>query len=167
MLGKLTRAAFCISKRAIALSPAISLHGARLFSQHIRVPEDQLDISFVRSPGPGGQNVNKVNTKAEVRFNVYLATWLPENVKERFLTLEKNNINGRGEFVITSSEERFQDKNRAIALRKLQEKVDRACAEPKKRKLKTDVDPLVKKKWVEDKRRRSELKQKRKGKEGG
>lgn len=59
------------------------------------------------------------------------------NVKERFLTLEKNNINGRGEFVITSSEERFQDKNRAIALRKLQEKVDRACAEPKKRKLKT------------------------------
>ncbi|OAO12100.1 hypothetical protein AV274_6235 [Blastocystis sp. ATCC 50177/Nand II] len=114
-----------------------------------------------------GQNVNKVNTKAEVRFNVYLATWLPENVKERFLTLEKNNINGRGEFVITSSEERFQDKNRAIALRKLQEKVDRACAEPKKRKLKTDVDPLVKKKWVEDKRRRSELKQKRKGKEGG
>ena len=98
-------------------------------------------------------------------------------MKERFLTLEKNNINGRGEFVITSSEERFQDKNRAIALRKLQEKVDRACAEPKKRKLKTggelpslfpvDVDPLVKKKWVEDKRRRSELKQKRKGKEGG
>lgn len=92
--------------------------------------------------------MNKVNTKAEVRFNVYLATWLPEsenvsralsnrNVKERFLTLEKNNINGRGEFVITSSEERFQDKNRAIALRKLQEKVDQACAEPKKRKLKT------------------------------
>ena len=98
-------------------------------------------------------------------------------MKERFITLEKNNINGRGEFVITASEERFQDKNRAIALRKLQEKVDRACTEPKKRKMKTgaiclsffsvDVDPLVKKKWIEDKRRRSELKQKRKGKEGG
>ena len=65
------------------------------------------------------------------------------NVKERFLTLEKNNINGRGEFVITSSEERFQDKNRTIALRKLQEKVDRACAEPKKRKMKTGVICLL------------------------
>ena len=56
---------------------------------------------------------------------------------ERFLRLERNNINVKGEFVITSSEQRFQDKNKEIALRKLQEKVDRACVEPKERKMKT------------------------------
>lgn len=88
-----------------------------------------------------------MNTKAELRFNVYTATWLPElgrslavtsrSVRERFISLEKNNINVKGEFVITSSEQRFQDKNKEIALRKLQEKVDRACIKPKERKMKT------------------------------
>ena len=58
------------------------------------------------------------------------------NVRERFISLEKNNINVKGEFVITSSEQRFQGKNKEIALRKLQKKVDRACVKPKERKMK-------------------------------
>ncbi|KAK8794489.1 hypothetical protein WA171_003611 [Blastocystis sp. BT1] len=131
----------------------------------IQVPRDAISISFVRSPGPGGQNVNKVNTKAEARFNVYSASWLPRDVKDRFVKQERNNINGDGEFVITANEERSQSRNREIVLQKIQERVNQAAVPPKERKLKTEVNEKVKQKWVEDKRHRSEVKQRRKGKE--
>ncbi|KAK8796683.1 hypothetical protein WA588_000811, partial [Blastocystis sp. NMH] len=137
----------------------------RCFASRILVPENAISISFVRSPGPGGQNVNKVNTKAEARFNVNDATWLPDDVKSRFWKQEQNNINSRGEFVLTANEERFQSRNREIVMQKIQEKVDRAAVPPKKRKLKTEVNDQVKKKWVEEKRRLSEKKQRRKGRE--
>ncbi|KNB42386.1 peptidyl-tRNA hydrolase mitochondrial [Blastocystis sp. subtype 4] len=130
----------------------------------IQVPRDAISISFVRSPGPGGQNVNKVNTKAEAR-----------DVKDRFVKQERNNINGDGEFVITANEERSQSRNREIVLQKIQERVNQAAVPPKERKLKTggnetlqsllEVNEKVKQKWVEDKRHRSEVKQRRKGKE--
>ena len=69
-----------------SMGKGVSLY--RLYSKHIRVPPECIQLSFVRSPGPGkaqlvvltlgGQNVNKVNTKVEARFNVQAATWLPQ-----------------------------------------------------------------------------------------
>ena len=88
---------------------------------------------------------------------------------------ERNSINGDGEFVITANEERSQRRNREIVLQKIQERINQASIPPKERNLKTgendtrhsllEVNEKVKQKWVEDKRRRSELKQRRKGKE--
>ena len=76
-------------------------------SNSISIPYDKLEISFARSSGPGGQNVNKVNTKAELRFNVIAADWLPEDVKSRLLTQQSNRINKDGELIITSQEYRY------------------------------------------------------------
>ena len=73
-------------------------------------------------------------------------------------------VNTKGELVITCSEERSQNKNRDIVLRKIQEKVDQASVAPKERKLRREVSDEVKKRWVEEKRKHSEKKQWRKGK---
>lgn len=89
---------------------------------------------------------------------------MPRDVKNRLLIQEKNLINTKGELVITSSEERSQNKNRDIVYHKLQEKIDQASVAPKERKLRTEVSDEVKKRWVEEKRRHSEKKQWRKGK---
>lgn len=78
---------------------------------------------------------------------------------------EKNNINAKGEFVISCSEERSQSKNRDVVYRKIQEKIDQASVKPKERKLRREVSDQVKKRWVEEKRKRSELKQRRRGKD--
>lgn len=100
---------------------------------------------------------------------------LYRDVKDRFLKQERNNINGNGEFVITANEERLQSRNREIVLQKIQERINKAAVPPKERKLKTgvnetqksflEVNDNVKQKWIDDKRRRSELKQRRKGKD--
>jgi peptidyl-tRNA hydrolase ICT1 len=58
------------------------------------------------SVGPGGQNVNKVNTKAEIRFHVMTADWLPREVRKRLLEYQANKVNSNGELIITSQEQR-------------------------------------------------------------
>jgi len=63
------------------------------------IPRDKLNISHSRSAGPGGQNVNKLNTQVDLKFNVEDATWIkPEALKERFLTLNAHRINNDGEY---------------------------------------------------------------------
>ncbi len=66
----------------------------------------RLDINFARSSGPGGQNVNKVNTKAEVRFNVRQADWLTREVKDRLLDYQSAKINKDGDLIVSSQEHR-------------------------------------------------------------
>lgn len=83
------------------------------------IPKDKLDIKFARSSGPGGQNVNKVSTKADVRFNVNNADWLPPAVKQRLHSQQAHRINNSGELVVQASSHRTQEQNVKDALQRI------------------------------------------------
>ncbi|KAK6783191.1 hypothetical protein RDI58_020988 [Solanum bulbocastanum] len=85
-----------------------------------KITLDHVTVNFARSGGPGGQNVNKVNTKVDMRFNVENAYWLSDRVREKILQMEKNRINKDGELVISSTKTRTQKGNIEDALSKLQ-----------------------------------------------
>lgn len=95
-----------------------------------KVKKEYFQVQFVRSSGPGGQNVNKVNTKAELRFNVEQANWLPERAKAKLMEAERNRINREGELIVTSSRYRTQQKNLEDALEKVQHMVLDASTPP-------------------------------------
>ncbi|XP_052209947.1 uncharacterized protein LOC127813176 isoform X1 [Diospyros lotus] len=95
-----------------------------------KITLDHVTVSFARSGGPGGQNVNKVNTKVDMRFNVNNARWLSDRVRERIMQMEKNRINKDGELVISSTKTRTQKGNIDDALEKLQAIIDAASYVP-------------------------------------
>lgn len=95
-----------------------------------QITEEQVTVSFARSGGPGGQNVNKVNTKVDMRFNVMAATWLPERIRLKILEKEKNRINSEGELVVSSTRTRTQRGNLEDALQKIQTIIDAAAYVP-------------------------------------
>ncbi|MBV8502186.1 MAG: aminoacyl-tRNA hydrolase [Paucibacter sp.] len=96
-------------------------------------PEDELEFSFVRAQGAGGQNVNKVASAAHLRFDVRTSS-LPEPVKERLLALNDQRINAEGVLVIKAQEHRSQEMNRAAAVQRLIELVASVAKPPKKRR---------------------------------
>lgn len=128
----------------------------------ITIPESKLDISFTRSSGAGGQNVNKVNTQAEVRFNVMGAEWIPREVRERICQNERNRINKEGFISISSQEHRTQIQNRKTAMDKIQEIVLQNYPRPKKRKMRKGVSKKSKEINKEQKRFQSRVKENRK-----
>jgi ribosome-associated protein len=99
----------------------------------ITIREEELDERFVRSSGPGGQNVNKVATAVELRFDVG-ASPLDEEVKARLIALAGKRMTAGGVLLIDSREHRTQARNRAAARERLVELVRRAAARPKPRK---------------------------------
>jgi ribosome-associated protein len=100
----------------------------------IRIPETEFTWSFARSGGPGGQNVNKVASKAELRWLVAASPSLPEAVKARLFTQQRRRIAATGELVLHSQRYRDQLRNRADCLEKLRGLVLQAVAVPKRRK---------------------------------
>lgn len=88
------------------------------------ITEADVQVSFSCSGGAGGQNVNKVATKADMRFNVWDAEFLPEEVRMHLLDSQANSINKDGELVVTAQTQRTQLANRNAALRKLQLMID-------------------------------------------
>jgi peptidyl-tRNA hydrolase ICT1 len=100
-----------------------------------QIPLHAIEFNAVRASGPGGQNVNKVNSKAEIRFRPSQADWIPVDVRERLIEQQSNKINKNGELVITSQEQRSQFQNRDICLEKLKEYIEEAYLEPKERKV--------------------------------
>ena len=99
----------------------------------LQIDERELQIDFVRSSGPGGQNVNKVATAAQLRFDVN-ASSLPEEVKARLLRLAGNRITTEGVLFIEAKRFRTQEQNREDAVQRFVELVRRALIPPKPRK---------------------------------
>ncbi|XP_069056208.1 large ribosomal subunit protein mL62 isoform X1 [Pleurodeles waltl] len=100
-------------------------------SSDFEIPTDRLRISYSRSSGPGGQNVNKVNTKAEIRFHLASADWISEDVRLKIAEKHKNKINKSGELILTSEVSRYQMRNLADCLQKLRDMVTESSTKPK------------------------------------
>lgn len=98
------------------------------------VPAAALTIRFARSGGPGGQNVNKVNTKAELRVRVADLAWPADDVRERFLRREAGRVTAEGEVLITSQAHRSQAQNVEECLRRLSEMLRAALVGPRVRR---------------------------------
>ncbi|XP_060058698.1 large ribosomal subunit protein mL62 isoform X1 [Erinaceus europaeus] len=94
------------------------------------IPLDRLTISYCRSSGPGGQNVNKVNSKAEVRFHLATADWIAEPVRQKIAIKHKNKMNKSGELILTSESSRYQFKNLADCLQKIRDMIAEASQMP-------------------------------------
>jgi RF-1 domain len=117
----------------------------------IHIPTDQLDISFVRSSGAGGQNVNKVSSCVQVRFHVASATWMPLEVRERFAALYSATINKDGVYWTECQEHRTQVANRHAVLQKLHRAVRAAWPRPKQRHLREGISDQGKRQRKQDK----------------
>jgi ribosome-associated protein len=122
----------------------------------IAIDEDDISWSFVRASGPGGQNVNKVSSAAELRFDVAKA-FLPEDLKQRLRPLAGRLLTQDGVLVITSQETRSQERNREIALQKLIELLRKAAHRPKRR-IATKPTRASKTRRLESKAKRSTTK---------
>ena len=100
----------------------------------LKIIESELEFTFVRSSGPGGQNVNKVNSKAVLRFNLLKTTSLSEEAKLRALEVLANRLTREGDLLIASDRFRDQAKNREDCLNKLQEILIKALHRDRPRK---------------------------------
>jgi ribosome-associated protein len=118
--------------------------------------ESELQFTFVRSSGPGGQNVNKVATAAQLRYDLNRST-LPAEVKERLRHIAANKITTEGELIIEAKRFRTQEQNREDALNRLVELLRRAFEKPKPRR-KTKPTAASQQKRLAEKKQRGEIK---------
>ena len=126
----------------------------------LKIPLREFRFTFARSSGPGGQNVNKVNTKATLRWPVSTSRSLPEGVRRRFVARYRRRITSEGELVMTS--QRFRDAGRNVAdcLEKLRQMLAEAAVAPKRRKPTKPTAGSVRRR-LDAKRRRSKKKDSR------
>jgi len=99
----------------------------------LEIPDSDLEVAFVRSAGPGGQNVNKVASAVQLRFSLARNTTLRDDVKERLRALAGHRMTDAGDLLIVARETRSQEQNRRGAEERLLELVRRALVAPKKR----------------------------------
>jgi ribosome-associated protein len=125
--------------------------------------ESELQFAFIRSSGPGGQNVNKVATAVQLRFDVDRSS-LPPEVKARLRQLAANKISAQGELLMEAKRFRTQEQNREEAIHRLIALLQRAFEKPKKRQ-KTKPTAASREKRLKEKRQRGEIKKGRQTRE--
>ena len=127
----------------------------------ISLDESEISMDFVRSSGPGGQNVNKVATAAQLRFDIKNSPNLPEDVRERLLEIAGNKVTRNGVLIIEASTFRTREMNRNDALSRLTKLIQRAAKKPAVRR-KTKPTPESRRQRLETKKQRGKVKELRK-----
>jgi ribosome-associated protein len=130
------------------------------------IPHDEFEISYARSGGPGGQNVNKVSSMAVLHWPVTVSPSLPDDVRARFLEKYGSQLTKDGEIVVKSREERDQHRNRQNALDKIQRMVESVAAPPTER-VATKPTKSAKKRRLDDKGAHSKVKEGRRWRPSG
>ena len=138
--------------------PADATH--LVVSSSVAIPLSEFEVEYVRSGGPGGQNVNKVSSKARVRWPAVASPSLPDDLKQRFLTRYKSRLTTEGELILVGQKFRDQRKNLDDCLNRLREMVREVLRPPTPRKA-TKPTLGSQRRRVEAKRRRSATKRDR------
>jgi len=133
-----------------------------IITPHVAIPDEELEWKFIRSSGPGGQNVNKVASAVQLRFLLHLNTSLPVAARNRLRRLAGRKINDDGSILFGARGERSQEQNRRDALERLADLIRAAMIEPKIRK-KTRPTRASKERRIDSKKRRGSTKQGRGG----
>lgn len=126
----------------------------------IKIPENEFEIKFVRSSGPGGQKVNKTATKAQLRWNINKSQVLAEEQKERLHRSSIIRVAKEGDVFLESEKTRSQSQNKEIVIQRFNELVNQALKKKKKR-IPTKPSRAARERRLEEKRRISEIKKSR------
>lgn len=121
------------------------------------IPDDEVVLTYIRASGPGGQNVNKVSTTCQLRFDIRNSHTLPLEVKERLLRLAGTRVTHEGVIVIEAKRYRTQEQNRQDAEARLVSLIQKALTRPKRRRP-TQPSVAAKIKRIETKKRRGTIK---------
>jgi ribosome-associated protein len=135
-------------------------------TERLKIPLDEFQFTFSRSAGPGGQNVNKVNSKATLRWRIGESSSLPADVLDRFRARHGNWITKDGDLLITSQEYRDQPQNIQACLDRLKSLLS-SVAQPPRRRIKTKPTRGSQKRRLANKQRRAQTKQQRRSPRDG